>query len=475
MIRFLSVLALTIVTTATWGQGAIRGKMTDAQTGETLIGANVVIKDPYMGAMADLDGNFSLEGLAPGTYEVVGSFIGYTPITETVTVGNEVVLLDFNLYIETYVIEQAAEVVAKVDRSRDVYMENIKKKSGQHGLHLQPANQASGRQRCRGCHQARSRREYGGQLRICARPERPIHQDHAQRRRGSFHEPSPQQHRDGPLPHQSRGQPGHHEDPNREPLGDWAGAYISVETKDFPEQFQLNYSSTVGVNDQTTFQQVLGSNQGSTDWLGFDDGSRALPNEVVGLTSDAWPYQQNANYYDALVYLGYEDQLRPTRHQPGRHRIWPIGQTPSFQVLPQLNNNGGELVDLSGANGLSNLISEGMEPLGAENNAQLTQIGQSFGNTWEVHRRTAPINWSHSLSMGNRTTLFGRPLGYIVGLQWGQNFNHYENGEYGRYAGGSIKETALASISTTTIHAPMRRTSGTPCSTCLTNSTSSTR
>ena len=129
MIRFLSVLALTIATTAAWGQGVIRGKMTDAQTGETLIGANVVIKDPYMGAMADLDGNFSLEGLAPGTYEVVGSFIGYTPITETVTVGNEVVLLDFNLYIETYVIEQAAEVVAKVDRSRDVYMENIKKKS----------------------------------------------------------------------------------------------------------------------------------------------------------------------------------------------------------------------------------------------------------------------------------------------------------------------------------------------------------
>ena len=91
--------------------------------------------------------------------------------------------------------------------------------------------------------------------------------------------------------------------------GDWAGAYISVETKDFPEQFTLNYSSTVGMNDQTTFQQVLGSNQGSTDWLGFDDGSRALPNEVAGLTSDAWPYQQNANYYDAFVYLGYEDQL----------------------------------------------------------------------------------------------------------------------------------------------------------------------
>ena len=49
------------------GQGAIRGKMTDAQTGETLIGANVVIKEPYKGAMADIDGNYSLDDLAPGT------------------------------------------------------------------------------------------------------------------------------------------------------------------------------------------------------------------------------------------------------------------------------------------------------------------------------------------------------------------------------------------------------------------------
>ena len=104
MIRVLSLLSFVLVAFTTWSQGSIRGKMTDAQTGETLIGANVVIKDPYVGAMADLDGNFSLDGLAPGTYEVVGSFIGYTPIVETVTVANEVVILNFNLYVETYVI-----------------------------------------------------------------------------------------------------------------------------------------------------------------------------------------------------------------------------------------------------------------------------------------------------------------------------------------------------------------------------------
>jgi hypothetical protein len=224
--------------------------------------------------------------------------------------------------------------------------------------------------------------------------------------------------------------------------GDWAGAYISVETKDFPEKFTLNYSTSVGVNDQTTFKEVLSSNESSTDWLGFDDGSRALPNEVAGLTSDAWPYQQNANYFDALVYLGYGQQLEALGVSQGGIGFGP-GQTPLPQLLSQLDNNGGALVDLSGPNGLSNLNSEGMEPLGAEMNQQLTGIGQSFGNTWQVNRRTAPINWSHSLSMGNRTTLFGRPLGYIVGLQWGQTFNHYQNGEYGRYAGGSVEADSL--------------------------------
>ena len=126
MIRFCSMAALLLFSSTMWSQGAIRGVIADAQTGETLIGANVVIKDPYVGAMADIDGNFSWDGLAPGPYEVVGSFIGYTPLTETVTVNNDVVLVNFNLYAETFVIEEA-EVVAKVDRSRDVYMENIKK------------------------------------------------------------------------------------------------------------------------------------------------------------------------------------------------------------------------------------------------------------------------------------------------------------------------------------------------------------
>jgi len=44
MMRLVATFALILTTANLLGQGIIRGKMTDAQTGETLIGANVVIK-----------------------------------------------------------------------------------------------------------------------------------------------------------------------------------------------------------------------------------------------------------------------------------------------------------------------------------------------------------------------------------------------------------------------------------------------
>ena len=433
---------LTLMTTTTaFGQGAIRGKLLDAQTGETLIGANVVIKEPYKGAMADLDGNFSLDGLTPGTYEVTGSFIGYTPITETVTVGNDVVILDFNLYVETFVIEQAAEVVTKVDRSRDVYMENIKKKSAasMDFVSSQQIKQAGDSDAAGAIKRVPGVSTVGNFVFVRGLSDRYI-----KTTLNGAEVPSMNPRRNSIemdlfptnlvdnlviMKTQTANLP-----------GDWAGAYISVETKDFPEDFTLNYSTTVGLNDQTTFQQILASDQGSTDWLGFDDGSRALPSEVSGLTASDWSYEQTANFYDVLVYLGYGNQLTDLGIAQGDIGTMP-GQTPIFQLLPQLNNEGGDLVDLS-QNGMGVLLAEQANAT-EDLNQGLTSIGQSFNNTWKVNRRSAPLNWSHSLSLGNRTTLFGRPLGYIVGLQWGQNFNHYEGGEYGRYAGGSIQGDSL--------------------------------
>ena len=68
---------------------SIRGTITDKEMGnEPLPFANVQIKGMSKGATTDMEGNYSIEGVAPGTYTVIFSFIGY----KTVEVSNVVVV-----------------------------------------------------------------------------------------------------------------------------------------------------------------------------------------------------------------------------------------------------------------------------------------------------------------------------------------------------------------------------------------------
>ncbi len=67
------------------GTGYIKGKITDAESGEALIGANVIIVGKHTGTATDSKGNFSIS-LAAGSYQVEASYIGYKPSTENVTI-----------------------------------------------------------------------------------------------------------------------------------------------------------------------------------------------------------------------------------------------------------------------------------------------------------------------------------------------------------------------------------------------------
>ena len=63
-----------------FGQTAtIKGKVTDAQSGETLPQANVQVTAAGVqaGAVSNLDGEFEVRNLAAGTYTIIASFVGY--------------------------------------------------------------------------------------------------------------------------------------------------------------------------------------------------------------------------------------------------------------------------------------------------------------------------------------------------------------------------------------------------------------
>jgi outer membrane receptor protein involved in Fe transport len=70
------LLSLFWVAVSAQQKGTIKGIITDKQTNETLIGATVVIENTNIGAVTDIDGNYSLT-TAIGTYNFVVSYVGF--------------------------------------------------------------------------------------------------------------------------------------------------------------------------------------------------------------------------------------------------------------------------------------------------------------------------------------------------------------------------------------------------------------
>ena len=79
MKRLLTCAALVAITasTAFAQRGKIAGFVTDAGTGESIPGANVVIEGTLQGASTQVDGYFFINNVRPGTYTLVVSFVGY--------------------------------------------------------------------------------------------------------------------------------------------------------------------------------------------------------------------------------------------------------------------------------------------------------------------------------------------------------------------------------------------------------------
>ncbi len=61
--------------------GKVSGTVTDAATGEPLIGVNVIIEGTAFGAATDLDGYFVILNVTPGTYNIKATYIGFAPQT----------------------------------------------------------------------------------------------------------------------------------------------------------------------------------------------------------------------------------------------------------------------------------------------------------------------------------------------------------------------------------------------------------
>ncbi len=74
-----TVLVLLVMPVAALAQntGKLSGVITDASTGESLPGANIVLGGTLLGTASDLDGNYFIIGVPVGAYDITASFVGY--------------------------------------------------------------------------------------------------------------------------------------------------------------------------------------------------------------------------------------------------------------------------------------------------------------------------------------------------------------------------------------------------------------
>ncbi len=73
LILFLTLTAMTALA------GTVKGTITDKQTKEPLTGATVQVAGSTQGAVADIDGNYTLN-VPDGVYNLVVRYVGYVGI-----------------------------------------------------------------------------------------------------------------------------------------------------------------------------------------------------------------------------------------------------------------------------------------------------------------------------------------------------------------------------------------------------------
>lgn len=112
--------------------GKINGVIRDAQTGEALIGANIIVEGTTIGAATNVDGFYVIVNVPPGTYNLRASMVGYTQqVIRDVRVNIDLTTeINVNLTSETIGIEEVVVVaqipVVRQDVSSSVVNLNIK-------------------------------------------------------------------------------------------------------------------------------------------------------------------------------------------------------------------------------------------------------------------------------------------------------------------------------------------------------------
>jgi TonB-dependent receptor len=423
----LTLLSLTLFSYS-YGQATIKGKVTDKKSGETLIGVTISLESkPGVGVTTDLDGNYTLILPDASILTLVISYISYETKKEIIhPVMGETIIKDFVLQSVSQDLG-TIEVKAKATRAKEYYMENIKKNSSASIDFISSetmkktgdVNVTAAISRVSGVSMN------NGFITVRGIGDRYVKTTINGSRIPTL-DPFTNNIRLDLFPASLIDNVILTKTASPDLPGDWTGAYISLETKDYPDKLAINMETSVGYNNQTTFKDVVSSERSSTDWMGFDNGFREFDHNSF-VTSPRVSYGSfSGSQYQQMVGLGLENFYKSmgiTRNTPWDPIYFNLG-------LVQLGLLDKELINNSNAvkTATDNYLKGGYVGKAFEGyNAVAVRSSQGFKNNWNTTTQKAPINFSQSFSIGNQTKLFDRVLGVVGGFRYGSGIQYDPN------------------------------------------------
>ena len=280
--RHFFLLCFFIVSAALNAQkGTLRGTVLDQENSETLIGAFVTVEGTTTGTVTDLDGNFTLD-LPAGTYTIQISYVSYAPllIENIIIKAGEVNVLNQILLSQKGAALKEIVISAEAVRTSEIALMNMKKNAGAllDGISsaqfkkVGDATAVEAAKRVTGVSIEDGKYIYVRGLgdRYTKTTLNQVEIPGLDPDRNSLQmDIFPTNLIDNIVVAKNF---------TAEQPADFTGGLINVETKSFPEKKIFNVSASTTYNPQMHLNKDFLSYEGSsTDFLGFDDGMRALP------------------------------------------------------------------------------------------------------------------------------------------------------------------------------------------------------
>ncbi len=375
---FIAILMTALYSLPAMAQkGVISGKVVDKATGETLIGASVYIEgvsDNTIGTITDFDGNYSFD-TDPGTYDIAISYISYTKqlIKGVVIKAGDLTTLDAALEGESVGLTEVV-VQASAVKNTDASLIALQKKSFsiQDGISSQQISRTGSSNAADAMKQMTGAVVEDGKFIVM----RGLGDRYSLSQLNGVTMPSTDPYRNSSsldlIPSQMIENIVTTKTFTPDLPANFSGGLVNVTTKSLPDKFTLHFELSGAYNTQASLiDNFLSQKAGETDWLGLDDGSRDQP----------------ALLLDEAV----RNRLSSSTYLDARKRD-------SVNVR--------------------NIFHESSRALSHE-----------FVPT----TKSSPLNHGLNFSIGDRYKLFGKDLGFTLGINYSRNFNHYENATVATY------------------------------------------